>query len=513
MFSTKAFLARKSFTSPRELASIVRAIRAGGLAVFLLAAIQSNRAFAGENKASTSSDALRVLIVTGQGDHDWRATVPFLRGILVDTGRFDVRICETPKGLTSATLGDFDLLVDDCGASASDGETGKSIADFVRSGKGLVVTHGGLSFCMGVRSPAADKRQTGSGRSGTVPDFWPAYPSGNSPPTIRFLDVKITRSGHPIVQGVNGERKIADAVYREMTVRPGAEVIATVFASSSSGETIQAPALIASGYGKGRVFCTTLGHDLAAMQEAVFITTFARGAEWAATGKVTLPPDLGPPRPSPAAVKGLVITGGHDHETAFYTLFEGYKDLAWLPVASSTTAFENDLRNKYDVLIMYDFSRDLDEKGKKNLREFVESGKGIVVLHHALLNYQHWPWWSEEVVGGRYRLQREGGAPSSTVKDSQHIFVSLANEHPVTKGLSPFHIVDETYKGMWLSPRIKPILTTDNPNSDRSLAWIGPCATSRVIAIQLGHGHTAFGHPSYRAIVHRAILWSAGRIE
>ena len=33
---------------------------------------------------------------------------------------------------------------------------------------------------------------------------------------------------------------------------------------------------------------------------------------------------------------------------------------------------------------MYDFSRELDETGKKNLRDFVESGKGVVVLHHAL---------------------------------------------------------------------------------------------------------------------------------
>lgn len=212
-------------------------------------------------------------------------------------------------------------------------------------------------------------------------------------------------------------------------------------------------------------------------------------------------------------MRGLLITGGHDHETAFYTLFEGYKDLAWLPVAASTTAFASDLRGKYDVLIMYDFSRDLDEKGKKNLREFVESGKGIVVLHHALLNYQQWPWWYKEVVGGSYRLKSEGDVPSLTVKDGQQIFVTPALEHPITVGIGPFHIVDETYKRMWISPRVKPLLTTDNPNSDRSLAWIGPCATSRVVAIQLGHGHTAFGHPTYRAIVHNAILWSAGRLK
>jgi type 1 glutamine amidotransferase len=217
--------------------------------------------------------------------------------------------------------------------------------------------------------------------------------------------------------------------------------------------------------------------------------------------------------PAADAVRGLLLTGGHDHETSFYTLFHGYEDLARMPVSSSTTAFQSDLRGKYDVLIMYDFSRDLTETGKKNLRAFVESGKGVVVLHHALLNYQAWPWWYEDVVGGSYRLGREGGMPASVYKGDQKIFVAPEGKHPITGGLTPFHVLDETYKHMWLSPKIRPLLITDNPNGDRFLAWIGPCATSRVVAIQLGHGPTVFSHPSYRALVHNAILWSAGRLN
>ena len=226
-------------------------------------------------------------------------------------------------------------------------------------------------------------------------------------------------------------------------------------------------------------------------------------------------PDSGPPQPQPRtdAVRALLLTGGHDHETSFYTLFDGCKDLARLPVASSATAFQNDLRGKYDVLIMYDFSRDLNETGKKNLRDFVESGKGIVVLHHALLNYQHWPWWYEDVVGGSYRLQREGNLPSSTYKGDQKIFVTPEGEHPITASLGSFEVMDETYKHMWISPRVRPLLLTDNPHGDRFLAWIGPCTTSRVVAIQLGHGPTVFNHPGYRTLVHNAILWAAGRLK
>jgi type 1 glutamine amidotransferase len=40
-------------------------------------------------------------------------------------------------------------------------------------------------------------------------------------------------------------------------------------------------------FGKGRIFHTTMGHDVAALSCVGFITTLQRGTEWAATGKVT----------------------------------------------------------------------------------------------------------------------------------------------------------------------------------------------------------------------------------
>jgi hypothetical protein len=49
------------------------------------------------------------------------------------------------------------------------------------------------------------------------------------------------------------------------------------------------PVLMVIDYGKGRVFHTTLGHDVPAFEGVGFITIFQRGCEWAASGKVTLP--------------------------------------------------------------------------------------------------------------------------------------------------------------------------------------------------------------------------------
>jgi type 1 glutamine amidotransferase len=496
------------------LTTIDRAVTVGGMAVCLLAASLSARASAEGTLPLPSDSTVRVLISSGQGDHDWRASTPFLRRLLADTGRFDVRVCEAPAGLTDRMLADFDVLVADHGAPALRSDAEKAISRFVESGKGLVVTHGALGSYTSMHTREGDNQSSRPELAKMVPEHWPASLSSGSHTPAHFWEVRIARPEHPIVRGMASGFMTADTLYRGLAIRPGTEVIALANGDAKTGRSgNEQPILLALGYGKGRVFCSALGHDLAAMQEKEFITSFVRGTEWAATGTVTLPADLGLPRPTLDAVKGLVITGGHDHETSFYTLFDGYKDLAGMPVASSTTAFQNDLRGKYDVLIMYDFSRDLDQIGKKNLRDFVEGGKGVVVLHHALLDYQEWPWWYEDVVGGRYRLKSEGNIPSSTVKNGQQIFVTPALDHAITAGIGPFHIVDETYKRMWFSPRVRPLLTTDNPNSDSRLAWIGPCATSRVVAIQLGHGPSAFGHPSYRALVHNAILWSAGRIK
>ena len=65
-------------------------------------------------------------------------------------------------------------------------------------------------------------------------------------------------------------------------------IIATAFSDpANKGTGRDEPILITLDYGKGRVFHTTLGHDISALSCMGFITTFQRGTEWAATGKVT----------------------------------------------------------------------------------------------------------------------------------------------------------------------------------------------------------------------------------
>ena len=95
---------------------------------------------------------------------------------------------------------------------------------------------------------------------------------------------------HPIMRGLPAEWMHAtDELYTRLR-GPGKNmtVLATAYADpANSGTGFDEPMLMALHWGKGRIFHTTLGHDATALSCVGFITTFRRGTEWAATGKVT----------------------------------------------------------------------------------------------------------------------------------------------------------------------------------------------------------------------------------
>ncbi len=202
---------------------------------------------------------------------------------------------------------------------------------------------------------------------------------------------------------------------------------------------------------------------------------------------------------------------GHAHDISFYGVFLDNRDFA-IEVNPHPGAFQSDMRKSVDVLVLYDMADVDGEMERQHLREFLEAGKGMVVLHHAILDNQHWPWWYEEVVGGRYLLQPEGDRRASSYQHGVKLTVRPIGSHPITNGIGEFSITDEVYNYMWLSPKSHVLLQADRPEGEKAVAWIGPWRKSRVVAIQLGHGREAHENPNYRKLVRNAILWAAGRI-
>jgi type 1 glutamine amidotransferase len=212
---------------------------------------------------------------------------------------------------------------------------------------------------------------------------------------------------------------------------------------------------------------------------------------------------------APAPIRVLVVTGGHSYPTSFYTLFE-QPGLAWDHAVSAEEAYRGDLRGRYDVLVLHDMPKALGEEGRRRFQAFAESGKGIVVVHHALVSYPDWDWY-RDLIGGRYFEQAQRGHPASAYKHDEQVRVAGVRAHPVTEGLAPFTVLDETYKGMWLAPTNTVLLTTDNPTGDPPVAWISAYPHSRVVTIQLGHGPESHRDPSYRRLVLNAIRWASRR--
>src|SRR5271157_4769041 len=102
-------------------------------------------ALAGSGATSAPAARIRVLFLTGSSDlpwHHWRVSTEFLSGVLERTGRFDVKLEEEVRGISSATLEPFDVLVLNYNGPRWGEQAEGAIENFVRSGKGLVSFHG-----------------------------------------------------------------------------------------------------------------------------------------------------------------------------------------------------------------------------------------------------------------------------------------------------------------------------------------------------------------------------------
>jgi len=292
--------------------SITRLAVSVGLTVGLLA-------------TATTAAPLKVLIVDGQNNHDWKSTTPVMKEILAGCPRFTVDVATTPQGKPMDTFrpdfAAYDVILSNYNGRAWPEATRKAFVDYIRGGGGLVVVHAadnsfsnwpeynemiGLGGWGGRNEKHGPYvywqggkfvRDTSKGRGGSH------GPQRDYPVTTRQTD-------HPIVKGLPSPwMHVKDELYSRLR---GPAKNMTVIATACDKPDPDAPtarhepALMVISYGKGRVFHTILGHAASQMKCVGFIVTLQRGTEWAATGQVTL---TAVPADFPTATAVSVRTG------------------------------------------------------------------------------------------------------------------------------------------------------------------------------------------------------------
>lgn len=235
---------------------------------------------------------IQVLILTGQNVHDWRGTTPILKETLESTGRFEVRVIEEVRGIGAETLAPYNVLVINYynrGAQDRWGDRANAaVEEFVRNGKGVVIYHLSLGAFDGWTE--YEKMSGGNWR-----------PNNGHHSARHDFTVDITDADHPITKGLKSFTVKADELYANLRWQPEGSyhVLATAYddhalykgraRQPTPGPGIHQPILWTTQYGAGRVFVTTLGHGPDEVRGQGFAVTFARGTEWAASGKVALP--------------------------------------------------------------------------------------------------------------------------------------------------------------------------------------------------------------------------------
>jgi len=243
------------------------------------------------------ADKIRALIFTGSSDysHPWEPNVPYMRAALNNTGKFDVKVEEEVRGITSATLANYDLIVQYYYGPRWPAVTEKAVEDFLRSGKGMITVHGvtyGPFFGQAGGNPQEPQRRMDG-------DPWTAY-SEMMGMYWKIENIGHARRGvfpvqwqdreHPISKGLPPIFLADDELYHKIDLKPNAHVLATAHEEPgprNTGTGKDEPMIWTVPFGEGRVVVMTLGHDLLAMTQQGFTTAFIRGAEWAATGNVT----------------------------------------------------------------------------------------------------------------------------------------------------------------------------------------------------------------------------------
>ena len=156
------------------------------------------------------------------------------------------------------------------------------------------------------------------------------------------------------------------------------------------------------------------------------------------------------------------------------------------------------------------------EDNKKAFAEAIESGKGLVVYHHASASFTSGSKIDkqfEQVIAGGWRKQGNHG--------KRHVFsVTMRKaDHPIAKGMpTEFkHSNDELYQNSMIPPGSEVIATAysdksiDPKNSGKHepVVWVTTHGKGRVCENTLGHDVKAMQDLGYQTLLIRCVEWAA----
>jgi hypothetical protein len=266
---------------------------------------------AGLVAATRAQAPIPVMLLDGESGgpwHKWQLTTPVLKKALDETGLFKVDVVTAPAA--KGTLTDFKpdfaaykvvVLNYDAPDERWTPELKTSFEQFVSGGGGVVSVHaadnafpGWAAFNEMIGVGAWRGRTEKAGplwflKDGKLASDEAPGNAGTHGRRVPFA-VSVRDAAHPITKGLPPKwMHQGDELYAHLR-GPGKNmtVLASAFSDpANAGSGREEAVLMVLPFGKGRVVHTTLGHDVNGMSCVGFVTVLQRGAEWAATGKVT----------------------------------------------------------------------------------------------------------------------------------------------------------------------------------------------------------------------------------
>jgi len=257
--------------------------------------------------AASAEPALKALIVDGQNNHgNWPQTTQMMKSYLEESGLFTVDVATTaPQGTDENFKPEFkkyDVVVSNYNGADWPKETQTAFIDYLKNGGGFVVIHAAnnsfgnwkeYNEAIGLGGWGGRNEKSGPyifvNDEGKVVRDESTGSGGHHGPQHPF-GIIVRDPDHPITKDMPREwLHVQDELY-DLLRGPGEnmQILATAYADKAKGGSGRhEPMLFTVEYGKGRVFHTPMGHGNNSQECVGFITTLVRGAEWAATGKVT----------------------------------------------------------------------------------------------------------------------------------------------------------------------------------------------------------------------------------